>query len=446
MKLEELQPKATVKGILPDGPVKVVNAQWYGADTLEVTYKYHRNCPHRKAPMLHKSITATVVLVGIFFTTFPARAGKRESDLIRAQTPPPEASLLDVGILVFDPGLPTDAKGLRKLESKGIFEEVRRSEALYIPVHLKRTLQRAGFWGTVRLVPSVSILDVRVSGVILSSSSRELELKIKAVDSRGKVWLDKRYKGKADATAYLRKGKPEEPFQNLYNQIANDLLSKRKKLDEKDLGTVSTISELWFALGLAPDAFSSHLEQKKKGHYAIVRLPARDEPMMARVRQLRQRDLMFIDVLDTFYDDFYTQMQEPYGGWRLQRYWEIEALKNSRSLSESSVIVSTSSLLPWEGPGPVCGTPGVFGEFEPRKRSERMERQVKAKEKSHIEELRELGASLASDMAPRLVEVEGKVLVLTGSVEIQYASWRELLRKIFATETGLPVLCQNSAL
>ena len=39
MKLGELQPKTTVRGILPDGPITVVSAQWYGADALELTYK-----------------------------------------------------------------------------------------------------------------------------------------------------------------------------------------------------------------------------------------------------------------------------------------------------------------------------------------------------------------------------------------------------------------------
>ena len=47
-------------------------------------------------------------------------------------------------------------------------------------------------------------------------------------------------------------------------------------------------------------------------------------------------------------------------------------------------------------------------------------------------------------MEPLLVEVEGKVLQLTGSVESQYASWRELLREIFATETGLPVISSSA--
>ena len=39
MKLEELTPKAVVRGLLPDGAVTVVNVQWYGADALELTYK-----------------------------------------------------------------------------------------------------------------------------------------------------------------------------------------------------------------------------------------------------------------------------------------------------------------------------------------------------------------------------------------------------------------------
>lgn len=39
MKLEELQPNANVRGILPDCGVTVVNVQWYGSDALELTYK-----------------------------------------------------------------------------------------------------------------------------------------------------------------------------------------------------------------------------------------------------------------------------------------------------------------------------------------------------------------------------------------------------------------------
>jgi hypothetical protein len=36
-----------------------------------------------------------------------------------------------------------------------------------------------------------------------------------------------------------------------------------------------------------------------------------------------------------------------------------------------------------------------------------------------------------------VVEVEGEVHELTGSAEVQYARWRALLKRIYASETGL---------
>src|SRR5262245_51010358 len=38
-KLEELQPNASVRGILPESLVTVVNTQWFGSEALELTYK-----------------------------------------------------------------------------------------------------------------------------------------------------------------------------------------------------------------------------------------------------------------------------------------------------------------------------------------------------------------------------------------------------------------------
>ena len=38
-KLEDLQPNASLRGILPDCQVTVVSVQWYGSEALELTYK-----------------------------------------------------------------------------------------------------------------------------------------------------------------------------------------------------------------------------------------------------------------------------------------------------------------------------------------------------------------------------------------------------------------------
>ncbi len=38
-KLEDLQPKASLRGVLPDVLVTVVSVQWFGSDALDLTYK-----------------------------------------------------------------------------------------------------------------------------------------------------------------------------------------------------------------------------------------------------------------------------------------------------------------------------------------------------------------------------------------------------------------------
>ena len=39
LKLEQLQPNTSVRGIIPDSLVTVVNVQWFGSEALELTYK-----------------------------------------------------------------------------------------------------------------------------------------------------------------------------------------------------------------------------------------------------------------------------------------------------------------------------------------------------------------------------------------------------------------------
>lgn len=53
--------------------------------------------------------------------------------------------------------------------------------------------------------------------------------------------------------------------------------------------------------------------------------------------------------------------------------------------------------------------------------------------------LQELGDSLSGDLGPKVIELEGRTVILNGSAKAQYLEWRELLRKIHAEETGLPV-------
>jgi hypothetical protein len=60
-----------------------------------------------------------------------------------------------------------------------------------------------------------------------------------------------------------------------------------------------------------------------------------------------------------------------------------------------------------------------------------------AQTKMHREALKELAGSFDSEVQELLFDVEGEVLRLKGSVETQYASWRQILRQVFAAETGI---------
>jgi len=109
-----------------------------------------------------------------------------------------ERELLDVWVEVFDPGK-VDQERDRKV---GISPEIRKAESRFIPVQLKKTLQRTGHWGAVRVVPEDTPGgELIVSGEILASDGELLRLQIVARDITGRQWLDKTYQSVADAAA-----------------------------------------------------------------------------------------------------------------------------------------------------------------------------------------------------------------------------------------------------
>ena len=60
-----------------------------------------------------------------------------------------EDQLLDVWIELFDPGeLQVDED-----DTKGLSTDIREAEARYMPVLLRDTMEKTGYWGAVRVVP-----------------------------------------------------------------------------------------------------------------------------------------------------------------------------------------------------------------------------------------------------------------------------------------------------
>lgn len=357
-----------------------------------------------------------------------AWAGPKTTPLQRAGHTIAESSLLDVHIAVFEP-------------ADDFLAEARDAEARYVPVALKQTLEASGYWGTVRVVPGAAHADVTISGAVSRSDGSRLELEMAAFDATGRLWLDEKYKGKADASEYLDPASTVDPYLDVYHRIANDLSKRYRKLRSEEIQTIRDVSQLRFAGELAPDAFGDYVVAKKK-RYVVVRLPARDDPMLQRVERIRQRDAVFVDTVDAYYRRLYERMIDAYHGWRSQDYWQREAMKNGPPTAQRSGgrnaplgVLKVGGGRGWPGDTRrVCGTAG--GDAGPCEDERELEDEWRD---THLDVLVELGESLAADVAPLVVDVEGQVAELTGSVETQYAQWRALMKELFAAETGLSI-------
>ena len=366
----------------------------------------------------------------------PAGAGVDSVEIIQAATEIPQDQLLDVGIELFDPGLPEgDAHAL---EEKGIFPDLRRSEARYVPYHLKDTLEGTASWGAVRVIPrGAAGVDVRVSGTIVESNGMNLVLDVAVEDSRGRKWLEKRYKGDADPAAYYDEDGSHnvaDPYQALYNLIANDMLQDRLRLDAEEVADIRTLSELDFAVDLVPAAFGDYLEASRKGRVSARKLPAADDPMMLRVDKVRERDDLFVDTLNEHYADFSLRMRGPYDSWRHFSYEEQLELQQIRRAARMRMILGAFMIVGGVVQGGNVGDVAMVGGTLVVGSAIQ-----KAQEgKIHRDALQELASSFDAEMTPVLVEVEGQTLKLEGSAEAQFAEWRRLLGEIFASETGLP--------
>ena len=345
----------------------------------------------------------------------------------------PEAELLDVGIVILDPGISTVE------DEELVYPEVRKAEATFMATELAEVLTEQGGWGAVRVVPDDrQFSDLLVRGTILLSDGESLQLKILVSDARGTVWLDKRYQGVTSRYAYEQGTRiKQDPFLAVYRMIANDMLAIFDRVPPADRVTIRRVAEMRFARDFASGAFADYLQEDDAGQISLRRLPAEDDPMLNRVRGLRQRHYVFIDTLQGHYNGFAEDMYTPYQEWRRASYEETIALRELEAESQREMIAGGAAILA----GIVAqtsgsrttrsaGAVGVIGGGALLKSG----LEKRAESNIHSLALEELGQSLDAEITPRVIELEDRTVRLTGNVEDQYDQWRELLADIYAAE------------
>ena len=382
-----------------------------------------------------------LLLVGLFQLYGCVTQTVRTVDMAPPETlrvPPSEELLLDVGISVFDPNVPESFDEQNELN---IQPEIRRAESNYMAYVAKNLLQSTGNWGAVRVVPRLSYaVDVTVSATILHSDGERLNLRVVASDARGQVWFDNVYETLASKYAYdASMPRDIDPYQATYNKIANDLLRFRMALTDDEILAIRTTAEMRFARDLATDAFEDYVIETTSGAFQIRRLPAPDDPMLSRVRMIREREYLFIDTLDEYFSSFANEMFNPYQNWRRATYSEAIAYREERNKARARLLAGTAGIVAGVAAQTsdntvtqYAGTMGIIGGAMMIKSgiAKRADAQL------HIEVLRELGTSAEAEIMPHTIELENESIALQGSVNEQYEELRRILRKIYRTEMG----------
>ena len=392
--------------------------------------------------MTHLRVVLTFAV--LLFLTACSTVEVRTTDLkpaSRIEVDTPEDLLLDIGLQIFEPELEDIP------DDRVIFTSVRESESVWAAQQLKRTLDETNAWGVVRIVPDDEvIMDLMVSGKILQSDGETLTIDVKATDTSSKVWLDKEYSTVVSRYSYDPSQADREPFQALYNDIANDLLAILLATPLEQREDIRTLSTIRFAQSFSPEAFNEFLVQDEEGHYQIDRLPAENDPALARIAEIQVRDQLFVDVLQDYYVGFTDQMEEPYREWRAQSYRETRAIRdlqksarNQRLAGWLAIIGGAASLFYDDGSSAAtenivraAGSVAIFGGLQAVTGSF----QKRDEAALHIQTLSEIGLSIESELEPSIIELQDRTVTLTGTVRDQYDDWRKILREIYQQETG----------
>ncbi|MCG8414320.1 MAG: hypothetical protein MI746_08890 [Pseudomonadales bacterium] len=354
---------------------------------------------------------------------FPESPRVGDVELTTAVTAPLEHQLLDIGITAFTNQYNDSDTAIY---GDWVFSEIRDNERHFLPYLLRQTLQESNQWGAIRVLPlNDPSVDLSIEGTIHQSDGTRLVLEIRATDSTGKVWLDDIYVDNSLETDYpdstrLRSASqldPEaikEPFEDIYQQISNDLLAIRNAMTAEQLTNIRRVSNLVYANDLSPESFGHTLAKDEQGLWQVTSLPADDDPMAERVAEMRRRHHLFIDTVDEYYQALYDEMEASYLVWRRYSYDQIEEFDAPEEQTVDQGLFSSTN-----------NTLTIIQRYNRYRWS-----------KIYEQEFLELAAGFNQELAPAILELNKNVHGLSGTMEEQYIQWRRILRQLFALEIG----------
>lgn len=347
-----------------------------------------------------------------------------------------ETQLLDVAIAQFSFD-PPQYRGKPDLQ----LIAVRAAESRYMPVMLRHALTESGAWGEIHVLPVADRShDLRVEGEILDSESHTLRLRMTVSDASGALWFERIYTEHVGAAVHGEDALGvNDPFDGLYNRVANDMLHEVQQRDASVIRALRNLAELQFGNEFVPDIYSPYLATNRKGITSVTHMPPPNDPAVEHLRRIRQRDRAFQDLLQRHYVDFARSIAGSYYEYRRQSYRELQELRRQQTAARNDIVggavllgvaVATSNIddaLATVG----SATAAVVGVAK-----------IVNGVTSYSPDspfLVELEESFSGDVVDETIMLDEEVVLLSGSVESLYEQWKDILRALFREDRNLPV-------
>ena len=367
---------------------------------------------------------------------------------------------------ILDPGFVSTDKNL---DNKGIWPELRNTEAIRSAVKIKDALVGINQFESVRVVPDASAsADFYLIGMIKESTGEILRIGYMLVDATGKTWLNKTAVHRVELGWHERFGGPGiDPFQPLYTEIGNEVWKVLKQLAEdhtktaKDNQTrakrskstqlskievVSAVRKLVLAQYFNPSLYAGSLTISRQGNsreetYGIKYLPDRNSEDWQAIKKIAARDRDFIDKINEHYGQFMTEVNPMYEDWVEETFpyaREIRLAKRQETISNVATgvlavatVAAAVDANDSDSRDKALAIGGVLTSAALIKGM--MDRQRK---NQSLAQFNELAQSYHDTFKPIRVSVGQNVITLEGTAVNQFNQWREILTDVYNEENA----------
>ncbi|MYB34090.1 MAG: hypothetical protein F4X92_02975 [Gammaproteobacteria bacterium] len=343
---------------------------------------------------------------------------------------------LEIAVLLFDPNIPENPADLEKFE---IWPELRRVESNRFALNLKASLQDTNAVGRVRVVPgNDATSDLYVAGKILKSNGEDVEIHVTCKDISGRKWCDKKFKHRVHESFYRDlRNKGKDAYEPVFVAAADYIIEKLRKSDAAYLRGLPTLKEIRFGNSISTETFAKYLDYKAR-HVELASLPASNDPMLKRIRNIRIQDQLFVDRLQAQFEDFNYQVDDSYRVWQEQSLHDVRTARELRRKAQGKKFLGALLLL-----GAAVGAANADSSAEEVATAAALVGgamtlsqgfQNSNEAKFHRDSINEIGQTADSAVAPHVIRFEEETKELKGTADEQYRQWIELLREIYLLE------------